>query len=54
MDGIKEERRQRYLEWLYERSLRTDGLYTGLYQQRIKELIEHDMDQSIGPLGDWC
>jgi hypothetical protein len=50
---IKEDRRQKYLEWLYARSNRTNGLYTGLFQQRIAELVHKDMDETLGPLGDW-
>lgn len=50
---IKEQRRQQYLEWLYERSNRKTSLYTGLYQDRIKELVQQDMDTTLGPLGDW-
>jgi hypothetical protein len=49
-----EQRRQAYLDWLYERYACTDGLYTGLYQQRIRELVQRDMDDALGPLGDWC
>jgi len=52
-DHIQETRRQAYLEWLYLRYRCTDGTYTGLYQRRIQELIQQDMDQAIGPLGDW-
>ena len=35
--------RQAYLDRLYFMSGRTNGLYSGLYQQRIRELVEHDM-----------
>ena len=52
-DTTIEQRRQAYLEWLYERYRRTDGLYTGLYRQRIRELVQRDMDEALGPLGDW-
>jgi hypothetical protein len=48
-----EQRRQAYLDWLYERYGRTDGLYTGLYRRRIRELVQRDMDEALGPLGDW-
>lgn len=54
IEPIKEDRRQAYLDFLYHRSLRTNGLYTGLFQERIKELIVKDMDETLGPLGDWC
>jgi hypothetical protein len=46
-------RQQAYLEWLYIRYGRTNGLYTGLYRQRIRELVQRDMDEALGPLGDW-
>lgn len=49
-----ENRRQAYLEWLYKRYACTDGLYSGLYRQRINELVQRDMDEALGPLGDWC
>lgn len=49
-----EARRQKYLDWLYERYGRTNCTYTGLLQQRLKELLEHDMDEALGPLGDWA
>ena len=38
-----EQRRQDYLEWLYHRSGRTNGLYTGLFQGRLQELLLADM-----------
>jgi hypothetical protein len=41
-----EQRRQDYLEWLYQRSGRTCGTYTGLYQERLKELVERDMQEA--------
>lgn len=53
IDPIIENRRQAYLDWLYERSNKSNQLYTGLYQNRIKELIQKDMDETLGPLGDW-
>jgi len=48
-----EQRRQLYLDWLYQRYGRSNGLYTGLYGQRIRELVQRDMDEALGPLGDW-
>ena len=42
-DPNTEQRRQDYLEWLYRRSGRTSGLYTGLYQERQRELLLADM-----------
>lgn len=53
MEPIKQQRRQDYLEWLYLRSNRSDGLYTGLFKKRLEELVQKDMDESLGPLGDW-
>ena len=53
VDPIIEQRRQEYLEWLYIRSNRSNLLYTGLYQQRAQELLKKDMDEALGPLGDW-
>ena len=50
---LVEQRRQDYLDWLYERSNRTNGLYTGLFQDRIKDLVKQDMNTTLGPLGDW-
>ena len=38
--------RQKYIEWLYARSGRTCGTYTGLYQERLKELVERDMQEA--------
>lgn len=42
-----ENQRQRYLEWLYAQSGRTNGLYTGLYQNRKQELIDQDMEHVL-------
>ena len=47
MDHIQEDRKARYLDWLYDRFGRTNGLYTGLYQERIKELIERDKGEAL-------
>jgi DNA-directed RNA polymerase alpha subunit len=38
-----ENERQAYLDWLYLRSGRTCGTYTGLYAERISQLIKADM-----------
>ena len=43
-----EQRRDDYLQWLYHQSGRTCGTYTGLYQQRIDELIKRDMEEVLG------
>lgn len=53
INPVIEARRQAYLDWLYTRANRSCGTYTGLLQQRQQELIQHDMDQALGPLGDW-
>lgn len=42
IDPTTENSRQAYLDALYVRSGRTNGLYTGLYQLRLEELIEAD------------
>lgn len=43
-----EQRRDDYLQWLYQQSGRSCGTYTGLYQQRIDELIKRDMEEALG------
>jgi hypothetical protein len=43
-----EQRRDDYLQWLYEQSGRTCCTYTGLYQQRIADLIRRDMAEAFG------
>ena len=40
-----EQHRQNYLDALYERSGRTCGTYTGLYQERLTELVQRDMHE---------
>lgn len=47
INHILEQQRQRYLDWLYAESGRTNGLYTGLYQARKQELIDHDMEHVL-------
>lgn len=47
MDHIEEDRKARYLDWLYDRSGRTNGLYTGLYLERIAELVQQDKQQAL-------
>lgn len=39
-----EQRRQTYLEHLYTQSGRSDGTYTGLFQQRQQLLLQRDME----------
>ena len=46
IDHQIEQRRQDYLDWLYQQSGRTCGTYTGLYQERIAWLVERDMQQA--------
>lgn len=43
-----ENRRQAYLEHLYERYGRTCCTYTGLYQQHVAALVERDMREVLG------
>jgi hypothetical protein len=43
-----EQRRDDYLQWLYEQSGRTCCTYTGLYQERLNELVKRDMQQALG------
>jgi len=45
-----EQRRQAYLDALYERSGRTCGTYTGLYQERLAQLVERDMQELTSDL----
>lgn len=48
VNPITEQRRQDYIDALYKRSGRTCNTYTGLYQERIPELVERDMDELLG------
>ena len=48
IDPRTEQRRQNYLDWLYAQSGRNDSTYTGLYQQRIRELVDRDMNDALG------
>lgn len=50
IDPRTENRRQAYLEWLYRRSGRTNGIYTGLYRARLQELINTDMEAAVPSL----
>ncbi len=43
-----EQRRDDYLQWLYQQNGRTCSTYTGLYQQRIADLIKRDMAEALG------
>ena len=42
IDFKEEARRQRYIESLYAKSGRNNGLYSGLHLARIDELLEMD------------
>ena len=42
-----EQRRDDYMQWLYQQSGRKCNTFTGLFQQRIKELIERDMREAL-------
>jgi hypothetical protein len=48
IDHKIEQRRDDYLQWLYQQSGRTCSTYTGLYQERLKELINQDMQKALG------
>jgi hypothetical protein len=48
IDHKIEQRRDDYMQWLYEQSGRTCGTYTGLYQERIDKLIKRDMAEALG------
>lgn len=50
VDNAHENRKARYLDWLYDQSNRTSEVYTGLYQDRIKALIKRDMEEALGEL----
>ena len=50
VDHVQEDRKARYLDWLYEQSSRTSEVYTGLYQERIRQLVEQDMQEALGEL----
>lgn len=47
IDSTTEQRRQDYLDALYERSSRTCSTYTGLYQERLTELVQRDMQELL-------
>lgn len=47
IDHRLEQRRQNYLDHLYEQSGRTSNLYTGLYQNRLNELVAADMEAAL-------
>ncbi len=47
INHIEEDRKAPYLDWLYDHSDRTCCTYTGLYRQRIAELIKRDMREAL-------
>ena len=46
-DPTTEQRRDDYMQWLYQQSGRTCSTFTGLYQERIAQLIERDMREAL-------
>lgn len=46
-DPTTENKRQAYIEWLYQQSGRRCGTYTGLFQQRQRDLVERDMEEVL-------
>jgi len=48
IDPKTEQRRQNYLDALYERSGRTCSTYTGLYLEHLTELVQRDMQELLG------
>jgi len=49
IDPVVEQRRADYMEFLYKLSGRTNGVYTGLMEERRRYLIERDMDEGLNP-----
>ena len=49
IDPVVEQRRADYMEFLYKLSGRTNGVYTGLMEERRRYLIERDMDEVLNP-----
>ena len=48
IDPAVEDRRQAYIERLYERSGRRCGTYSGLLEEHIRRLVEQDMEEVLG------
>ncbi len=54
MSHQSQNRRQQYLDWLYRQDGRfaknhpMHGLYTGLFQDRLRDLLRYDMKVAIG------
>jgi len=51
-DPIEQQLRADYIEALYQTSGRTDGLYTNLFQDRIKLLVARDIDYLCENIND--
>jgi len=47
VDPVVEQRRADYMEWLYEQSGRTNCIYTGLFEERRRYLLERDMREAL-------
>lgn len=47
VDPVVEQRRADYMEWLYEQSGRTNCIYTGLFEERRRYLVERDMREAL-------
>jgi len=47
VDSVVEQRRADYMEWLYEQSGRTNCIYTGLFEERRRYLLERDMREVL-------
>ena len=47
VDPVVEQRRADYMEWLYEQSGRTNCIYTGLFEERRRYLLERDMSEVL-------
>lgn len=48
VDPVVEQRRADYMEWLYGQSGRTNCIYTGLFEERKRFLVERDMLETVG------
>ncbi len=53
LDFQTENRRQAYMEWLYQRSGRRCCTYTGLYLQRQIELVDADFERFCSQPADF-
>ena len=47
VDPVVEQRRADYMECLYEQSGRTNCIYTGLFEERRRYLLERDMREVL-------